>query len=418
MKNEKPAEKPKLGITTALLHSDRFGKPEHGSLHKPIHTSIAYGYEKAEDLAAVFQNRKKGYAYARQANPTVTAVEAQVTTLEEGVGTICFSTGMAAIGALFFAFLRKGDHIVASRYLFGNTASLLSTLDVMGIEVSFADATEAGLVEAALRPETKMVMVETIANPVTQIADLAGIGELCRKHDLIYIVDNTLTSGCLFLPKDVHATFSVNSLSKHFGGHGDALGGSVTDLGNFDWTRYPNLYDLYKTGDAKQWALLQLRKKGLRDFGGTLSPEAAHSLSIGSETLALRIERACDNAQKLAEALAGHPKVRAVHYPGLPGHPQYERTKNLFCRPGTLVSFELHDAADTFAVLDRLQIAILSSNLGDARTLVIPVAQTIYWELGEAKRRDMGIAESLVRVSVGIEDTADLVGDFLQALNG
>jgi O-acetylhomoserine (thiol)-lyase len=410
--------KPKHGITTALLHSDRLGKPEHGSLHKPIHTSIAYGYDKAEDLAAVFQNRKKGYAYARQANPTVTAVETQVTTLEQGVGTICFSTGMAAIGAIFIAFLRKGDHIVASRYLFGNTASLLSTLDAMGVEVSYADATEAGLVEAALRPETKMVLVETIANPVTQIADLAGIGELCRKRGLVYIVDNTLTSGCLFLPKDVHATFSVNSLSKHFGGHGDALGGSVTDLGQFDWAAFPNLYDLYKTGDSKQWALLQLRKKGLRDFGGTLAPEAAHSLSIGSETLALRLDRACDNAQKLAEALAAHPKVRAVHFPGLPGHPQYARTQKLFSRPGTLLSFELHDAADTFAVLDRLEIAILSSNLGDARTLVIPVAQTIYWELGEAKRRDMGIAESLVRVSVGIEDTADLVGDFVQALDG
>jgi O-acetylhomoserine (thiol)-lyase len=406
----------KPGITTTLLHSDRRGGAEHGSLHKPIHTSIAYGYEKAEDLAAVFQNRKKGYAYARQANPTVTAVETKVTALEQGVGTICFGTGMAALGALMLAFLRKGDHIVASRYLFGNTASLLGTLDLAGVEVSFADATEAGLVESALRPETKFVLAETIANPVTQIADLAGIGELCRARGLIYVVDNTLTSGCLFLPKDVHATFSVNSLSKHFGGHGDALGGSVTDLGTFDWSKYPNIHDLYKTGEPKQWALLQLRKKGLRDFGGTLSPDAAHSLSIGSETLALRLERACDNAQKLAEALAGNPKVRKVHYPGLPGHPQYERTKKLFCRPGTLLSFELHDASETFTVLDRLKVAIISSNLGDARTLVIPVAQTIFWELGAEKRRDMGIAESLVRVSVGIEDTEDLLEDFGQAL--
>src|SRR5690606_13019759 len=146
-------------------------------------------------------------------------------------------------------------------YLFGNTASLLSTLDLAGVEVSFADATEAGLVEAVLRPQTPLVLVETIANPVTQVADLAGVGELCRARGLIYVVDNTLTSGCLFLPKDVHATFSVNSLSKHFGGHGDALGGSVTDLGTFDWSKYPNIHDLYKTGEAKQWSLLQLRKK-------------------------------------------------------------------------------------------------------------------------------------------------------------
>lgn len=406
----------KYGVTTALLHSDRRGAPEHGSLHKPIHTSIAYGYDKAEDLAAVFQNRRPGYAYARQANPTVSAVETKITALEQGVGSVCFGTGMAAIGALLLAFLRRGDHLVASRYLFGNTASMLNTLDLAGIDVSFVDATETAHVEAALTPRTRLVLVETIANPVTQIADLEGIGALCRARGLIYVVDNTLTSGVLFLPRDVGATFSVNSLSKHFGGHGDALGGSVTDLGTFDWTTYPNIHDVYKNVDPARRALMQLRKKGLRDFGGTLAPEAAHSLSVGSETLALRLERACSNARALAEALAAHPKVRVVHYPGLPAHPQHGRTKRLFREPGTLLSFELHDAAETFAVLDRLDVAVLSSNLGDARTLVIPVAQTIYWELGAEKRREMGIAESLVRVSVGIEDTEDLVGDFVRAL--
>lgn len=409
----------KRGITTSLLHSDRLGQPEHGSLHKPIHTSIAYGYSKAEELAAVFQNRKKGYAYSRQANPTVSALEAKVTALEGGAncaGTICFGTGMAALGGLLLALLRKGDHVVASRYLFGNTASLLNTLALAGIEVSYVDATDIRQVEAAVTPATKLVLAETVANPVTQVADLAGIGDLCRARGLVYVVDNTLTSGALFLAEDVHASFSVNSLSKYFGGHGDALGGAVTDLGTFDWSKYPNLHAIYKTGDPKLWALLQLRKKGLRDFGGTLSPEAAHSLSVGSETLALRLARACDNAQKLAEALARHPKVSKVHYPGLPSHPQHARAKGLFRRPGALLSFELKDAAETFPVLDRLELAVISSNLGDSRTLVIPVAQTIYWELGEAKRREMGIAESLVRVSVGIEDEEDLVADFLQAL--
>jgi O-acetylhomoserine (thiol)-lyase len=406
------------GLTTKLLHSDRLGKPEHGSLHKPIHTSIAYGYEKAADLAAVFQSRQKGYAYARQSNPTVSALEAKVTVLEQGVGTVCFGTGMAALAAVFLAFLRKGDHVVSSRFLFGNTVNQINTLVQTGVEVSYVDATDAREVEAALRPETRLVLVETIANPATQIADLAGIGALCNARGLLYVVDNTLTSGCLFLPKDVGATFSVNSLSKCFGGHGDALGGSVTDLGLFDWSKYPNLYDLYKGPDKSQWALLQLRKKGLRDFGGTLAPEAAHVLSVGSETLPLRIERSCDNAQKLAEALAKHPKVAKVHYPGLPDHPQYARTKALFTRPGALLSFELKNAGDTFPVLDRLKVGILSSNLGDARTLLIPVAQTIFWELGEAKRAEMGIAESLVRVSVGIEDAEDLLADFKQALDG
>ncbi len=407
--------KPK-GFTTSLIHSDRLGKPEHGSLHKPIHTSIAYGYEKAEDLAAVFQSRKKGYAYSRQSNPTVGALEEKVTGMEQGVGTVCFGTGMAALGAVFLAFLRQGDHVVSSRFLFGNTASQLNTLTQLGVTASFVDATDVAHVEAALRPETRMVLVETIANPATQVADLRRIGKLCHERGLLYVVDNTLTSAYLFLPKDAQATFSVNSLSKYFGGHGDALGGSVTDLGLFDWSKYANLYDLYKGPDPRQWALLQLRKKGLRDFGGTLAPEAAHTLSVGSETLALRMDRCCGNAQKLAELLAAHPKVGKVHYPGLPAHPQHKLAQELFTKPGALLSFELKDEAETFPVLNRLKLGTLSSNLGDSRTLLIPVAQTIFWEIGLERRREMGIEESLVRVSVGIEDTEDLLADFAQAL--
>jgi O-acetylhomoserine (thiol)-lyase len=404
------------GFTTSILHSDRLGKPEHGSLHKPIHTSIAYGYEKAEDLAAVFQGTAKGYAYARQANPTVAALEAKITLLERGVGSVAFSTGMAALAALCTTLLRKGDHIVSSSFLFGNTNSLLNTLAGIGIEVSFVDATDAKLVEAAIKPSTRMVLVETIANPATQVADMARIGDLCAAKGLMYAVDNTLTSPYLFLPKDVKAAFSVNSLSKYFGGHGDALGGAVTDLGMFDWTTYPHIYDIYKTGDAKTWALLQLRKKGLRDFGGTLAPEAAHVLSVGSETLALRMDRACGNAERLALFLSGHPKIKAVHYPGLPGHPQHALAKILFKRPGALMSFVLADGTDPFAFLNRLKLAICSSNLGDNRTLIIPVAHTIFFEMGPARRASMGIEDGMIRLSVGIEDTEDLLEDFGQAL--
>jgi O-acetylhomoserine (thiol)-lyase len=404
------------GFTTSILHSDRLGKPEHGSLHKPIHTSIAYGYEKAEDLAAVFQGTAKGYAYARQANPTVSALEAKITLLEKGVGSVAFSTGMAALAAAITTLLRKGDHIVSSSFLFGNTNSLLNTMAGIGIEVTFVDATDVAKVEAALRPATRMVLVETIANPATQVADLARIGELCAAKGILYAVDNTLTSPYLFLPKDVKAAFSINSLSKYFGGHGDALGGAVTDLGLFDWKAYPHIHDIYKTGDAKTWALLQIRKKGLRDFGGTLAPEAAHVLSVGSETLALRMDRACGNAERLALFLSGHPKIKAVHYPGLPGHPQHGLSKTLFKRPGALMSFVLADGTDPFAFLNRLKLAICSSNLGDNRTLVIPVAHTIFFEMGPARRASMGIEDGMIRLSVGIEDTEDLLEDFGQAL--
>jgi O-acetylhomoserine (thiol)-lyase len=404
------------GFTTSIIHSDRLGRPEHGSLHKPIHTSIAYGYEKAEDLAAVFQGTAKGYAYARQANPTVNALEQKVTTLEQGVATVCFSTGMAALAAVLTTLLRKGDHIVSSSFLFGNSNSLLNTLAAIGIDVTFVDATDVHKVEAAVTPATRMVLVETIANPATQVADMARIGTLCQAKNLIYLVDNTLTSPYLFLPKAVKATLSVNSLSKYFGGHGNALGGSVTDLGGFDWNAFPNVLDIYKTGDPSMYAMLQLRKKGLRDFGGTLAPEAAHTLSVGSETLALRMDRACGNASRLALYLSTHPKVKAVYYPGLTSHPQHGLAKELFKRPGALLSFTLADGMDPFAFINRLKLAICSSNLGDNRTLIIPVAHTIFFEMGPSRRASMGIEDGMMRLSVGIEDTEDLLEDFGHAL--
>jgi len=324
---------------------------------------------------------------------------------------------MAAIGAIFLALLRGGDHIVASSFIFGNTNSLLATLADHGTPVTFVDATSVENVERALTPSTRIVFVETIANPRTQVADLARIGALCADRGLLYVVDNTMTSPWLFKPSTVHAGLIVNALTKYIGGHGNALGGAVTDTGHFDWTRFPNVHDSYKSQKPTLWGITQLRKKGLRDWGATLAADQAHHLAVGAETLALRLTRQCANAQSLAEFLVGHPKVAAVHYPGLPTHPEFARARSLFRAPGALLSFELVPGADVVAVLNRLRVVVLSSNLGDNRTLAIPVAETIFWEMGAARRADMGIADSLVRVSVGIEDCDDLIADFGRALD-
>jgi O-acetylhomoserine (thiol)-lyase len=260
------------------------------------------------------------------------------------------------------------------------------------------------------------VFVETIANPRTQVADLARIGALCAERGLLYVVDNTMTSPWLFRPKAVGAGLVVNALTKYVGGHGNALAGSITDTGVFDWTRWPNIADAYKGAPPAQWGITQIRKKGLRDWGGTLSPEQAHHIAVGAETLALRMQRNCASAQALAAFLAGHPRVRAVYYPGLPDHPQHALAKALFRGFGGLLSFELDPALDCFDFLNRLRVVISSSNLGDNRTLAIPVAHTIFWEMGPERRAEMGIADSLIRVSVGIEDAEDLLADFAQAL--
>lgn len=405
------------GFSTESLHSDRHDKPEHGVLHKPIHISVAYGYDDARELAAVFQGRTAGYNYGRQLNPTITALQTRINRMERGLASIAFATGMAAIATTIFSLLRAGDHVVASSFLFGNTNSLLNTFSHFGIETTFVDTTSAKAVEDALQDNTRLVFTETIANPVTQVADLEGIGELCQRRGLIYVVDNTMTSPWLFQPATVGATFVVNSLTKYIGGHGNALGGLLTDTGQFDWQAFPHILEAYRKGDPALWGITQIRKKGLRDFGATLGPEAAHHLAVGSETLPLRVDRAADNAQRLAEFLAAHPKVKHVYYPGLNDHPQHQRAAALFRKPGALLSLDLTDDMDCFDFLNRLRYVVASSNLGDTRTLAIPVAHTIFYEIGAERRAAMGISDNLIRLSVGIEDIEDLLADFAQALD-
>jgi len=403
--------------TTRLLHADRLGGVEHGAIHKPLHVAAAFNYPKARDLVDVFQGNQPGHVYARQGNPTVNALEAKVTLLEDAKGTATFATGMAAISAVFLALLRAGDHLVCTRFLFGNTNSLAQTLQALGVAVTFVDATAADNVRAAITPATRMVFVETIANPVTQVADLDGIGQVCKAAGLLYVVDGTLTTPLLLRGREVGAGLVVHSLSKSIGGHGNALGGAVVDTGVFDWSTYANILPPYKKGPADKWGLLQIKKKGLRDMGGTLRAEDAHRIAVGAETLQLRLRRVCDNALALAQWLEAQPAIGHVYYPGLASHAQHERAARLFKGDfGLLMSFELREGIDTLAFLDALQLVIVSSHLADNRTLAIPVAQTIYYEMGPERRAEMGIGEGLIRLSVGIEDIADLIDDFSRAL--
>lgn len=406
-----------MGFTTSIVQADRIAGVPHGGVHQAIHTSTQFGFEKVEDLIGVFQGTVKGsFNYARQGTPTTAALESKITQLERGCGTVCFSTGMGAVAAVFLTLLKAGDHLVSSRYVFGNTNSLLGTLRDLGIEVTLVEPTSQAAVAFALRPNTRMVFVETIANPGTQIPDLPAIGELCRDAGVLYVVDNTVTSPALFTPRNVGASLVINSLSKTLGGHGAALGGSVTDTGIFDWSRYPNIFNSYRRGDSTYWGLQQIRKKGLRDMGASLSSQQAHQIAIGMETLALRVQRSSATAMELARYLREHPGVAAVHYPGLEEHPQFERARQWFGACSWLLSFDLRDVGTMASVLNALKIPIKATGLGDTRTLLIPVAPTIFWEAGAETRRDMRIADGMIRVSVGLEDATDLLEDFEQAL--
>lgn len=404
-----------LGFTTKIVHSDHKLGLEAGAVHAPIHNSVPYGFEDVQGLIDIFQGQP-GHAYARSSTPTLDALCKKIQKMDNGVATAVFSSGMSAIVATFLTLLKSGDHVICSRFLFGNTTSLLTTLQNYGIAVTLVDATEVHDVEIALTSQTKMVFVETIANPVTQVSALAEIGDFCDKEGLVFVIDNTITSSYLFDARTVKASLITTSLSKYVAGHGNAMGGAVTDTGLFNWEDYPNIYEGYRVGDSKMWGISQIKKKGLRDMGACLSSQGAHLISVGSETMELRMERQAVNTMQLAELLQAHPKVANVYYPGLTSHPQHQRAKQLFKGFGALLSFDLIDEIDCCEFLNKLNLVISATHLGDNRTLALPVAPTIYFEMGLQLRQEMGISENMIRCSVGIENTADLLADFEQAL--
>jgi O-acetylhomoserine (thiol)-lyase len=407
-----------ISLESRLLHLDR-RSAEYGAVHAPIQPSVPYGHADTASLVAVFQQRQAGFTYARQSNPTNAALEAKISLLEGARDSIVFATGMGAISAMLFALLSQGDHVVCSRHLFGNTSSLLGSFARFGVVVDFVDATSAENVAASLRPETRLVFVETIANPGTEVADLEGIGTLCRERRILFVVDNSLTTPALVQPGRFGAGLVVNSLTKGIGGHGDAMGGALSDTGQFDWSDYPGIDPLYRSGDPAKFGLTQIRRKGLRDGGATLRPEDAHRLAVGAETLFLRLERASASALALARWMEARPEIREVRYPGLASHPQHDRAKRLFggCF-GQLLSFCFAEGIDPAACLDRFRLIVLATHLWDTRTLAIPVAPTIYFDMGETGRKAAGIDEGLVRISVGLEPVEDLIADLARAFDG
>lgn len=405
------------GFTTRLVHADRtLNQPQDGAVHYPTCNSVLFEYADVNELVDVFQGKKLGHVYSRSSSSSNSALQNILNELEGGVGAVTFSTGMSAISSAMISLLKQGDHIVVSQFLFGNTRSFMDTLINLGIEVSFVDTTDVKAVEAVLSDNTRMVFTETIANPVTQVADLTAIGQLCVTHNLLFMVDNTMTPAYFFDAKDVQASLLACSLTKYVAGHGNVLGGAIIDTGLYDWQQYPNIFSLYQKGDSSQWGLTQIRKKGLRDLGATLSPNSAQQISVGLETMALRIQRSCQNALRLATYLHSHPKVANVYYPGLADHPQHFIARELFKgKYGGIFSLDLKPGLDLNTFLNSLRTVITATHLGDTRTLALPVASTIFYENGPQERSKMGISDEMIRFSVGIEDIDDLVADFEQA---
>lgn len=401
-----------------LMHADRHLGTEANAIHSPIHVSAHYAFNDAQGIIDAFTT-KPGFAYSRQATPTVASLENKINILEKGLGSLCFGSGMAAIAGVMLSLLKAGDHLIASRYIFGNTRSLFDTLQDLGIHITLVDTTAVGNVKQAKQANTRMVFTETIGNPATHISDLSAIGQWCREQSLIYFVDMTMVTPYLLIGKAIHASLVMHSLSKSLCGHGNVIGGSITDTGLFDWSGYPNIVDGYKSNPVEKWGLVQIKKKALRDMGFTLSSEVANRIAIGAETLALRMEKANANALALAHYMEKSGIFSAVHYPGLTSHAQHDAARKLFQDRGygTLIAAELKENIDLHQFLNAFKQIIIATHLGDNRTLCLPVSPTIYADIDEQERLSMGVSNGLLRFSVGIEPVEDLIADIEQAYN-
>ena len=410
-----------IKLATTLVHGDRrLNNPQFGAVHEATNNSVLFNFDDVADLEAVFQGKKVGHVYSRSSSSSAVALQNLLAELEGGVAATVFATGMAAISATMFSLLRAGDHIIVSQYLFGNTRSFFDHLSLFAIDVDYIDMTNAENVKQAIKAETKIVFCETIANPCTQIADLPSIGSLCAQQQILFVIDNTMSPCVMFDARAVNASLVTTSLTKYVSGHGNVLGGVVVDLGNFDWQTFDNIDQFYKSSEPIMWGTTQIRKKGLRDIGATLAPQSAHLVSVGLETLSMRMQKTSQNALVVAKYLQQHEHVIHVNYPGLSEHPQHEIAKKVFSKGGYfggLLSFELSPKINQRHFFNSLSLILIATHLGDTRTLALPVATTIFYENGPQRRSQMGISETLIRLSIGIEEVSDLIIDIEAALS-
>lgn len=386
------------GFDTVAVHAGDAPDPTTGALDPPVVLSSAYAFDDAADAAAQFSGARFGHIYSRWRNPTVRALEAKVAALEEAEACAALASGMAAVHASLSAHLGAGDHVVAPRSLYAETARLLTGhFARFGVETSFVDATDPGQVEGALRPETRVIYAETPANPTLAVTDLSALAALAEAHGAALIVDSTFATPAHQRPLALGAHLSLHSATKALCGHGDAVGGVVS---------------------GSEARVAEVRAEGARTCGGALAPLSAMLIARGVRTLGLRTARASATALALAQRLSDDPRVARVHYPGLPSHPGHAVARRQMRGGfGALVAFEVAGGREAGErCYDAVRLVTRAVSLGDVRTLLTHAASTTHASLSETQRAAAGIGEGLMRLSVGIEDVEDLWADLDRAL--
>ena len=418
-------------FATAQIHAGSAPDPATGARQVPIYQTTAYVFRDADHAAALFGLQEVGYIYSRLTNPTIGALQARLAALEGGAGAVCCSSGHAAQIMALFPLMGPGKNIVASSRLYGGTITQFTqTFKRFGWSAKLIDTENLDAVKAAIDENTRAIFCETIANPGGYISDLDALAKIADDAGIPLIVDNTTATPYLCRPIEHGATLVVHSLTKYMTGNGTVTGGAIIDSGKFNWSasdKFPSLsapepaYHGLKFHETFGPAAFTFHgiAIGLRDLGMTMNPQGAHYTLMGIETLSLRMEKHVANAQKVAEWLEKHPAVASVTYPGLASSPYRERAKRITPKgPGALFTVQLkggYEACTKFVAALKLFSHV--ANLGDARSLVIHSASTTHRQLTDEQKVAAGAAPDVVRLSIGIEGTDDLIADLDQALN-
>ncbi len=405
------------GFTTKAVHAPFLKKDPHGALRMPVYESVSFEFETAEETEEAFLGRRPRHAYTRITNPTVEHLEQKIKHIAGALGVVAVSSGMAAIANTILSIARQGENLVTTKSIFGNTYSLFErTLQPWGLETRYTDFAHPETIEPLIDAHTRALFFETITNPQLEVADIQALAAIARRHKILLIADTTATPLYFFNSKDYGVDTEVLSGTKYLSGGATTVGGLIIDNGTYNWAQIPKLEK-----DAKQFGpftfLTKLKREVYRNLGACLSPHNAYLQSLGLETLALRADRSCRNTKVLAALLSRHPKVTRVNYPGLESSPYHGvATRTFGDRCGALVTFELSSRQECFAFLNKLKLVRRATNIHDNKTLALHPASTIFCEYPAELRRQMGVPETLIRLSVGIEDVEDLIADLTQAL--
>lgn len=417
------------GFDTTAIHGGHSGDPSTKARAVPIFQTTSYKFDDTGHAARLFALQEFGNIYTRINNPTNDVLEQRIAQLEGGVGGLALASGQAAVIYAILNIARSGDHIVSSAELYGGTYSaFVHTLPKFGITVSLVDPTNPEHFRKAIRPNTKAIFAETIGNPKVDVLDVEAVAEVAREAKIPLIVDNTLATPYLLRPFEYGANVVVHSATKFIGGHGTSIGGLLVDGGNFDWAasgKFPDFTEpdasyhgiVYTAAFGNLAYILKARVQLLRDIGAALSPFNGWLFLQGLETLGLRIEKHSSNALKVAQYLQKHPSVAWVSYPGLAGDPANGRAQKYLPKgQSAILTFGIKGGAtEAKAFIDRLKLFSLLANVGDAKSLVIHPATTTHQQLNPAEQATSGVSDDLIRLSVGIEDPADIIADLAQA---